>query len=436
MPRITELRLPLDHTDEALSAAIRARLGLSDDAPLTWSVARRGYDARRQGRYPAGLFDRRDGAGAGGSRSAYRSNSRRRLSAGRTRPCPPRVTARGDRHRALRSVRRVGSGGDGISSDHRGTRPRSPRTHARYLGTVAARHSAAGKQCAVRRRRCRDLFGWETLQRDQGGARPWPQGAHRVCRGRRPRGNSVEQQAAYRHVPACHDRRRDPRQNRGAWRRIPVRSESHRHRHRHRPRMARGRSARWNWKAAKSSQTIRIVLAIGHSARDTFQMLHERGVFMEPKPFSIGVRIEHPQSLIDHARFGRFAGHPNSGAADYKLVHHAKNGRSVYSFCMCPGGQVVAATSETGAGGDEWHEPIFAGRIQCECRNCRRDHAGRLSGRTAGGNRISASLGIAGIQGRWRRLFRSLPARRRLSGGARIDRFGRRRSVLSSRVFA
>ena len=91
-----------------------------------------------------------------------------------------------------------------------------------------------------------------------------------------------------------------------------------------------------------------VVLAIGHSARDTFQMLHDRGVFMEPKPFSIGVRIEHPQSLIDRARFGRFAGHPLLGAADYKLVHHAKNGRSVYSFCMCPGGRVVAATSEIG----------------------------------------------------------------------------------------
>ena len=95
-------------------------------------------------------------------------------------------------------------------------------------------------------------------------------------------------------------------------------------------------------------RTDHVVLALGHSARDSFAMLQTRGVFMEAKPFSIGFRIEHPQSLIDRARFGPNAGHPILGAADYKLVHHAKNGRSVYSFCMCPGGTVVAATSEQG----------------------------------------------------------------------------------------
>jgi uncharacterized FAD-dependent dehydrogenase len=89
-----------------------------------------------------------------------------------------------------------------------------------------------------------------------------------------------------------------------------------------------------------------VVLALGHSARDTFQALHDAGVFMEAKPFSVGFRIEHPQSLIDKARLGPHAGNELIGAADYKLVHHAKNGRSVYSFCMCPGGTVVAASSE------------------------------------------------------------------------------------------
>lgn len=109
----------------------------------------------------------------------------------------------------------------------------------------------------------------------------------------------------------------------------------------------------------KKSDQVRaskVILAIGHSARDTFEMLHAQGVFIEPKAFSIGFRIEHPQGLIDRARFGshdRFPGHPEKivehvGAADYKLVYHAKNGRSVYSFCMCPGGTVVAATSEVG----------------------------------------------------------------------------------------
>ncbi|MGB5539287.1 MAG: NAD(P)/FAD-dependent oxidoreductase [Gammaproteobacteria bacterium] len=91
-----------------------------------------------------------------------------------------------------------------------------------------------------------------------------------------------------------------------------------------------------------------VVLAIGHSARDTFQKLFDRGVYIEAKPFSIGLRIEHPQSLIDTCRFGRNAGNPLLGAADYKLVHHCSNDRSVYSFCMCPGGTVVAAASEPG----------------------------------------------------------------------------------------
>lgn len=94
--------------------------------------------------------------------------------------------------------------------------------------------------------------------------------------------------------------------------------------------------------------TQHLVLAVGHSARDTFEMLHQRGIYIEAKPFSIGFRIEHPQSLINQARHGPYAQHPILGAADYKLVHHASNGRSVYSFCMCPGGTVVAAASEAG----------------------------------------------------------------------------------------
>ena len=91
-----------------------------------------------------------------------------------------------------------------------------------------------------------------------------------------------------------------------------------------------------------------VILAVGHSARDTFERLHRQGVYIEAKPFSIGFRIEHPQSLIDRCRFGDQAGNPLLGAADYKLVHHCGNGRSVYSFCMCPGGTVVAAASEPG----------------------------------------------------------------------------------------
>ncbi len=94
--------------------------------------------------------------------------------------------------------------------------------------------------------------------------------------------------------------------------------------------------------------TNHLILAVGHSARDTFEMIHKRGIYIEAKPFSIGFRVEHPQSLIDTARYGKNANNELLGAADYRLVHHAKNGRSVYSFCMCPGGTVVAAASEPG----------------------------------------------------------------------------------------
>jgi uncharacterized FAD-dependent dehydrogenase len=117
-----------------------------------------------------------------------------------------------------------------------------------------------------------------------------------------------------------------------------------------------------------------VVLSLGHSARDTFEMLHARGVFMEAKPFSLGFRIEHPQGMIDRARFGPHAGHPILGAADYRLVHHAKNGRSVYSFCMCPGGTVVAATSEE-------HRVVTNGMSQYS-RNERNANAGIVVGIT------------------------------------------------------
>ena len=117
-----------------------------------------------------------------------------------------------------------------------------------------------------------------------------------------------------------------------------------------------------------------VILALGHSSRDTFRMLHSREVFMEAKPFSVGFRIEHPQSLIDRARLGKYAGHPKLGAADYKLVHHASNGRSVYSFCMCPGGTVVAATSEP--------ERVVTNGMSQYSRNERNANAGIVVGIT------------------------------------------------------
>jgi uncharacterized FAD-dependent dehydrogenase len=138
--------------------------------------------------------------------------------------------------------------------------------------------------------------------------------------------------------------------------------------------------------------TRHVVLAVGHSARDTFEALYRRGVYMEAKPFSIGFRIEHPQSLIDRARLGPNAGNAQLGAADYKLVHHASNGRSVYSFCMCPGGTVVAATSEEGR--------VVTNGMSQYSRNERNANSGIVVGVTPKDYSGDALAGIA-FQRKW-----------------------------------
>ena len=132
-----------------------------------------------------------------------------------------------------------------------------------------------------------------------------------------------------------------------------------------------------------------VVLALGHSSRDTVAMLYERGVYMEAKPFSIGFRIEHPQGLIDRARLGPHAGHPLLGAADYKLVHHAANGRSVDSFCMCPGGTVVAATSEAGR--------VVTNGMSQYSRNERNANAGIVVGISPADYPLHVAKPLAGI---------------------------------------
>jgi uncharacterized protein len=138
--------------------------------------------------------------------------------------------------------------------------------------------------------------------------------------------------------------------------------------------------------------TDHVVLAVGHSARDTFEMIHARGVYVEAKPFSIGVRIEHPQSLIDRCRFGDAAGNEILGAADYKIVHHARNGRAVYSFCMCPGGTVVAAASEPGR--------VVTNGMSQYSRKERNANAGIVVGITPADYPGSALAGIA-FQRHW-----------------------------------
>jgi uncharacterized protein len=139
--------------------------------------------------------------------------------------------------------------------------------------------------------------------------------------------------------------------------------------------------------------TNHLVLAIGHSARDTFEMIHKRGIFIEAKPFSIGFRIEHPQTVIDRARLGANAGNPQLGAADYKLVYHASNGRSVYSFCMCPGGTVVAATSEVGR--------VVTNGMSQYSRNERNANAGIVVGITPDVDYPGTPLAGMEFQRRW-----------------------------------
>lgn len=178
-----------------------------------------------------------------------------------------------------------------------------------------------------------------------------------------------------------------------------------------------------------------VVLAVGHSARDTFRMLHKRGVFMEAKPFSLGFRIEHPQSVIDRARFGPSAGHPVLGAADYKLVHHAGNGRAVYSFCMCPGGTVVAAASEPGG--------VVTNGMSQYSRNERNANAGIVVGiepKDFPGIEDSPLAGID-FQRHWEkrayelggwRLQRAGAVGGRLPGGPAVDRPGQRHAVVQA----
>ena len=187
-----------------------------------------------------------------------------------------------------------------------------------------------------------------------------------------------------------------------------------------------GRCAAWCWQAARRIATDHVVLALGHSARDTFEMLHERGVYIEAKPFSIGFRIEHPQSLIDRAASAQFAGHALLGAADYKLVHHCGNGRSVYSFCMCPGGTVVAAASEPGRVVTNGMSQYSRNERNANARHRGRHHAGRLSGPCAGRHRLPARAGSARLRARRRQLRCAGPAGRRLHCAARLDRAGQR----------
>ncbi len=348
MPRLTEIRLPLDHSDTALTAAIRDRLVLDADMPLTWSIAKRGYDARRKDNiqlvYSIDVTAPEETA----------------IHSSHVVPIPDvayRLAARAPARLVSRPVV-IGAGPCGLFA-------------ALVLAEMGFRPVILERGRIVRERTS-DTWGlWRhgvlipesNAQFGEGGAGTFSDGKlYSGIKEARDLGRKVLSEFVAAGAPEEILWNNKP--HIGTFRLVTI-VEAIRAKIE-----ALGGEYRFGAKVAgidvaTSKDGIRqvraltlesgeiiaashVILAIGHSARDTFHMLNERGVFMEPKPFSIGIRIEHPQSVIDQARFGRFAGHKLLGAADYKLVHHASNGRSVYSFCMCPGGRVVAATSETG----------------------------------------------------------------------------------------
>ena len=354
MLRITELRLPLDHPEPALRVAVLARLGLADAAVGDIQVFRRGYDARRKSDIQ--LVYTLDVAlhGAGDDAAVLA----RAAGDAHLRPAPDtryRVVGRaapGSRSGRLRPVV-VGFGPCGLFA-------------ALILAQMGLEPLVLERGKDVRRR-TQDTWGlWRkgvldptsNVQFGEGGAgtfsdgKLWSQISDPRHLTRKVLTEFVKAGApeeilwvskphigTFRLVSMIEKMRADIEALGGSIRFEQQLSDLH---------IEDGALRGITLAGGEQIDCEHLVLALGHSARDTFEMLHRRGVFLEAKPFSVGFRVEHPQGVIDRARFGKSAGHPLLGAADYKLVHHATNGRSVYSFCMCPGGTVVAATSEAG----------------------------------------------------------------------------------------
>jgi len=346
--RITELSLPLDHPDAALRRAIVARLGIADDDLLDFTVFRRGYDARRKHAiafvYTIDL-SARDEAGI-----------LRRLRDDRhVGPAPDtsyHYVAKAPKGLQERPVI-VGFGPCGLFA-------------ALLLAQMGFRPIVLERGRDVRRRtqdtwalwRKHTLTPESNVQFGEGGAGLFSDGKlYSQIKDPKFYGRKVMQEFVRAGAPP--EILYVSKPHIGTFRLTGIVAAMRKEI------IALGGEVRFESKVTdllvedgrvagvvlQDGQEVRsrhVVLALGHSSRDTFRMLHRRGVFLEAKPFALGFRIEHPQSMIDKARFGRFAGHKALGAADYKLVHHAGNGRAVYSFCMCPGGTVVAATSETG----------------------------------------------------------------------------------------
>jgi len=346
MLRLTELRLPLDHPDEALGAAIVARLGIAPGDLLAFTVFRRSHDARKASAltliYTVDLSVRDEAA------VLKKFAGDRHL--GPTPDMSYRFVAQAPQALAQRPVV-VGFGPCGIFA-------------GLVLAQMGFRPLILERGKAVRER-TQDAWGlWRkhvldpesNVQFGEGGAGTFSDGKlYSQIKDPKHYGRKVLTEFVKAGAPD--EILYVSKPHIGTFRLVGMVE------HMRRQIEALGGEIRFRQRVTDlviedghvrgltlaSGESIRadhVVLALGHSARDTFEMLHARGVFMDAKPFSVGFRIEHPQSLIDRARFGPNAGHPLLGAADYKLVHHAKNGRAVYSFCMCPGGTVVAATSE------------------------------------------------------------------------------------------
>ncbi|PKO73640.1 MAG: hypothetical protein CVU23_01620 [Betaproteobacteria bacterium HGW-Betaproteobacteria-17] len=352
MLRLTELKLPLDHPPEALRAAILKRLGLADDELLGFSIFKRSYDARKK---HALLM-------------VYTVDVEVRNEAALLQ------TFRGDRHLAPTpdmDYRFVGHAPENL-----GERPivvgfgPCGIFAALVLAQMGFKPIVLERGRAVRER-TQDTWGlWRkhvlnpesNVQFGEGGAGTFSDGKlYSQIKDPRHLGRKVLTEFVKAGAPD--EILYVSKPHIGTFRLVGM-VETMRHEIealggeiRFQQRVtdvliedgADGKNIRGVTLASgETLESQHVILALGHSARDTFEMLHARGVTMEAKPFSIGFRIEHPQSLIDRARLGPNAGNPQLGAADYKLVHHAKNGRTVYSFCMCPGGTVVAAASEPG----------------------------------------------------------------------------------------